>query len=171
MLTMCPLLLGRRILVRGGGWAPDLLQRMTTKRHSRELRMAMDIGLNAIRLEGKLQDEDLFEQVGVVFVMNVREYVIVRTTLAILTATHNIVVPLSSGLFQWRNLCVQASIHQCSDGMHVDQQNISITPTDVHLCMATHVSGCNYGRLHLLVFWNLCTTHSCAHTCRPLLSD
>jgi exo-1,4-beta-D-glucosaminidase len=46
---------GRRIFVRGGGWAPDLLQRMTVSRHAQELRLARDLGLNLIRLEGKLQ--------------------------------------------------------------------------------------------------------------------
>ena len=53
---------GKQILIRGGGWAPDLLQRMSPKRHARALRITKDLGLNAIRLEGKLQDDDLFEQ-------------------------------------------------------------------------------------------------------------
>ena len=53
---------GKRILIRGGGYAPDLLQRMTHKRTRREMLLTKDMGLNSIRLEGKLQDDDLFEQ-------------------------------------------------------------------------------------------------------------
>ena len=44
---------GRRILVLGGGWAPDLLQRVTAVRNARQLRLTRDLGLNAVRLEGK----------------------------------------------------------------------------------------------------------------------
>ena len=51
---------GKKILVRGGGYAPDLLQRMSPEENRRQLRMTKDLGLNAIRLEGKLQDDDLF---------------------------------------------------------------------------------------------------------------
>lgn len=53
---------GQRILIRGGGYAPDLLQRMTHSRTRREMLLTKDMGLNAIRLEGKLQDDDLFDQ-------------------------------------------------------------------------------------------------------------
>jgi exo-1,4-beta-D-glucosaminidase len=60
---------GKRVLIRGGGWAPDLLQRMSPQRHSRMLRLAKDLGLNAIRLEGKLQDDDLFEQCDAMGIM------------------------------------------------------------------------------------------------------
>lgn len=54
---------GKRILIRGGGWAPDLLQRMTPERHAQELAYVRHLGLNAVRLEGKLQDDALFSQV------------------------------------------------------------------------------------------------------------
>ena len=60
---------GRKILIRGGGWAPDLLQRMSPQRHGRMLRLTRDLGLNAIRLEGKLQDDDLFEQCDALGIM------------------------------------------------------------------------------------------------------
>ena len=53
---------GQRILIRGGGWGPDLLQRNTPQRNARQLLLTRDLGLNAIRLEGKLQDDDLFAQ-------------------------------------------------------------------------------------------------------------
>ena len=52
----------QRILIRGGGWGPDLLQRNTPQRNARQLLLTRDLGLNAIRLEGKLQDDDLFAQ-------------------------------------------------------------------------------------------------------------
>ena len=35
---------------------------MSHENTRRQLRMTKDLGLNAIRLEGKLQDDDLFEQ-------------------------------------------------------------------------------------------------------------
>ena len=53
---------GRQILVRGGGWAPDLLQRSTSQRLAQELRLTRDLGLNAIRLEGKFESDELFER-------------------------------------------------------------------------------------------------------------
>ena len=53
---------GRRLLVLGGGWAPDLLQRVTPVRNTQQLWLARDLGLNAIRLEGKFSDDDFFVQ-------------------------------------------------------------------------------------------------------------
>ena len=53
---------GRRLLVRGGGWAPDLLQRVTARRNAQQLRLTRDLGLNLVRLEGKFQDDDFFRQ-------------------------------------------------------------------------------------------------------------
>eukprot|EP00039_Didymoeca_costata_P005791 m.84645 g.84645 ORF g.84645 m.84645 type:complete len:915 (-) comp12975_c0_seq2:25-2769(-) len=51
----------KRILIRGGGWSPDLLQRMSRERYESEFTYVRDLGLNAVRLEGKLQADDLFE--------------------------------------------------------------------------------------------------------------
>jgi exo-1,4-beta-D-glucosaminidase len=51
------------------GYAPDLLQRSTPKRTARELLLTKDMGLNAIRLEGKLQDDDLFMQASALGLM------------------------------------------------------------------------------------------------------
>lgn len=53
----------------GGGWSPDLLQRNTPMRNAQQLLLTQDIGLNAIRLEGKLQDDDLFEQASAMGLM------------------------------------------------------------------------------------------------------
>ena len=48
------------LLIRGAGWAPDLLLRMTAARHRQELLLARSCGLNALRFEGKLQSDDIF---------------------------------------------------------------------------------------------------------------
>jgi exo-1,4-beta-D-glucosaminidase len=52
---------GRPILIRGGGWAPDMLLRPMPARQEAELRYVRDMGLNTIRLEGKLEDEHFFD--------------------------------------------------------------------------------------------------------------
>jgi exo-1,4-beta-D-glucosaminidase len=52
---------GRRVLVRGGGWSPDALLRHDPERLAAELLYVRDMGLNALRLEGKLESELLFD--------------------------------------------------------------------------------------------------------------
>ena len=53
---------GRPILVRGGGWASDMLLRpATTERLEAELRYVREMGLNTIRLEGKLETDEFYE--------------------------------------------------------------------------------------------------------------
>lgn len=52
---------GKPILVRGGGWAVDMLLRYDPKRMEHEVRYAQDMGMNTIRLEGKLEPESFFE--------------------------------------------------------------------------------------------------------------
>ncbi len=52
---------GRPILIRGGGWASDMLLRpASTERLEAELRYVMEMGLNTIRLEGKLETEEFY---------------------------------------------------------------------------------------------------------------
>ena len=53
---------GVPLLIRGGGWAPDLLLRYSPERTRKELAYVRDMGLNAIRLEGKMNDDDFFTQ-------------------------------------------------------------------------------------------------------------
>jgi exo-1,4-beta-D-glucosaminidase len=53
---------GRPILIRGGGWAPDMLLRTSAERQDAELRYVRDMRLNTIRLEGKLDDDRFFEE-------------------------------------------------------------------------------------------------------------
>ena len=52
---------GRRVFIRGAGWAPDMLLRFSRQREQHELEYARFLGLNAVRLEGKLADEDFFD--------------------------------------------------------------------------------------------------------------
>ena len=52
---------GKPILIRGGGWATDMMVRHDPRRMEQEIRYAQDMGLNTIRLEGKLEPEDFFE--------------------------------------------------------------------------------------------------------------
>ena len=53
---------GRPILIRGAGWAPDLLLRNDPARVDDEIAYVKDIHLNALRLEGKLGNEHLFDR-------------------------------------------------------------------------------------------------------------
>ncbi len=48
---------GKPVLVRGGGWAPDMMLRVNESRREAEFRYVKEMGLNTIRLEGKLEDE------------------------------------------------------------------------------------------------------------------
>ncbi len=52
---------GRNILIRGGGWAPDMLYRTSAKRQEQELRYVLDMGLNTVRMEGKTENEHFLE--------------------------------------------------------------------------------------------------------------
>jgi exo-1,4-beta-D-glucosaminidase len=52
---------GKNILIRGGGWTPDMMLRQTPERLADEFRYVRDMGLNTVRLEGKLETEEFFE--------------------------------------------------------------------------------------------------------------
>ena len=52
---------GRRILIRGAGFTPDMMLRYTPERYAQEIAYVKDMGLNTIRLEGKLEDEPFFD--------------------------------------------------------------------------------------------------------------
>ena len=53
---------GRSILIRGGGWASDMLLRpITTARAESEMRYVKELGLNTIRLEGKLETDEFYD--------------------------------------------------------------------------------------------------------------
>jgi len=51
---------GQRILVRGAGWAPDMLLRESSERLQNEFRYILDLNLNAIRLEGKMESDAFY---------------------------------------------------------------------------------------------------------------
>jgi exo-1,4-beta-D-glucosaminidase len=53
---------GRRILVRGGGWAPDMFFRPQPARQDAQLRYALDMHLNTIRLEGNYEDDGFWQR-------------------------------------------------------------------------------------------------------------
>ncbi len=51
---------GKKVLIRGGGWAPDMMLRVRPQRMEEEIRYVRDMGLNTIRLEGKLDTDRFF---------------------------------------------------------------------------------------------------------------
>src|SRR5205814_2574843 len=52
---------GKNILIRGGGWSPDMMLRENSQRLEDEFRYVQDMGLNTIRLEGKLETKGFFD--------------------------------------------------------------------------------------------------------------
>lgn len=53
---------GRKVLIRGAAWAPDMLLRWSPKKLDVDLNYVRDMGLNAIRLEGRIDREELFQK-------------------------------------------------------------------------------------------------------------
>ena len=53
---------GKPILIRGGGWASDMMLRTSEGRLDAEFRYVKEMGLNTIRLEGKLEPEEFFDR-------------------------------------------------------------------------------------------------------------
>lgn len=51
---------GKPIFVRGAGYTPDILYRQDPARQASELGYVLDLGLNTVRLEGKLENENFF---------------------------------------------------------------------------------------------------------------
>jgi exo-1,4-beta-D-glucosaminidase len=52
---------GRNILIRGAGWAPDMLLNESDERKDEELRYVRQMNLNTVRLEGKIETDHFFE--------------------------------------------------------------------------------------------------------------
>jgi exo-1,4-beta-D-glucosaminidase len=52
---------GKNILIRGGGWSPNMMLREDSQRLRDEFRYVQDMGLNTIRLEGKLETKEFFD--------------------------------------------------------------------------------------------------------------
>ncbi len=53
---------GKRVLIRGAAWAPDLLLRWSSKRLDADLNYVKHMGLNSIRLEGKTDRDEFFDK-------------------------------------------------------------------------------------------------------------
>jgi len=53
---------GRKILIRGAAWAPDILLRWSSRRLDADLDYVRDMGLNTIRLEGRIDREEFYEK-------------------------------------------------------------------------------------------------------------
>ena len=53
---------GRRILIRGAAWAPDMFLRPMSKKLDADLRYVKHMGMNTIRLEGRIDREELFNK-------------------------------------------------------------------------------------------------------------
>jgi len=52
---------GRPILIRGAGWTHDLMLRYSNERFEQEIAYVKHMGLNTVRLEGKLEDEPFYD--------------------------------------------------------------------------------------------------------------
>ena len=52
---------GKRILIRGGGWAPDMFFRPQPARQLAQMKYALDMHLNTIRLEGNYENDRFFQ--------------------------------------------------------------------------------------------------------------
>lgn len=52
---------GKTILIRGGGWAPDMLMRQSRRKLEAQFDYVREMGLNTIRLEGKLEPDNFFD--------------------------------------------------------------------------------------------------------------
>ena len=53
---------GRKVLIRGAAWAPDLLFRWSSERLDADLAYVRDMGMNTVRLEGRLDRDEFFEK-------------------------------------------------------------------------------------------------------------
>lgn len=53
---------GKRILIRGGGWAPDMFFRPQPERQDAQMKYALDMHLNTLRLEGNYENDRFFHQ-------------------------------------------------------------------------------------------------------------
>ena len=51
---------GKRIMLRGAAWSPDIFQRRSKQRQEQELRLYRDMNMNIVRSEGKLEDDNFY---------------------------------------------------------------------------------------------------------------
>src|SRR6266481_7857547 len=53
---------GKRVLIRGAAWAPDMLLRWDSHKLDADLAYVRGMGLNTIRLEGKTDRDEFFDK-------------------------------------------------------------------------------------------------------------
>ncbi|HTZ46848.1 MAG TPA: glycoside hydrolase family 2 protein [Verrucomicrobiae bacterium] len=53
---------GKNVLIRGAAWAPDMMLRYSSKRLDADLNYVKHMGLNTIRLEGKVDRDEFFDK-------------------------------------------------------------------------------------------------------------
>ncbi|HXB09858.1 MAG TPA: glycoside hydrolase family 2 TIM barrel-domain containing protein, partial [Puia sp.] len=51
---------GKRIVIRGAAWSPDIFQRRSPKRQEQEIRLYRDMNMNIVRSEGKMEDDNFY---------------------------------------------------------------------------------------------------------------
>jgi exo-1,4-beta-D-glucosaminidase len=51
---------GKRIMLRGAAWSPDIFQRRSKERQEQEIRLYRDMNMNIVRSEGKLEDDNFY---------------------------------------------------------------------------------------------------------------
>ncbi len=51
---------GKRIVIRGAAWSPDIFQRRSTQRQEQEIRLYRDMHMNIVRSEGKMEDDNFY---------------------------------------------------------------------------------------------------------------
>jgi exo-1,4-beta-D-glucosaminidase len=51
---------GKRIMIRGAAWSPDIFQRRSKERQEQEIRLYRDMNMNIVRSEGKMEDDHFY---------------------------------------------------------------------------------------------------------------
>jgi exo-1,4-beta-D-glucosaminidase len=51
---------GKRIVLRGAAWAPDIFQRRSLERQEQEIRLYRHMNMNIVRSEGKMEDDNFY---------------------------------------------------------------------------------------------------------------
>ena len=51
---------GKRIVIRGAAWSPDIFQRRSPGRQEQEIRLYRDMNMNIVRSEGKMEDDNFY---------------------------------------------------------------------------------------------------------------
>lgn len=129
------------ILIRGAGWAPDLFLRYSSEHLSAAIAYTRDMGLNTIRLEGKMEPDefyDLADQAGL----------LVLPGWCCCDAWQVSSTRLSSSLSSDYR-------HSCSTGTTGDRSNITSQVSAIHRCFRCQFFG-KHTRNHAVYRYLLC---------------